>query len=45
MPSDVTHLVVKVPDAPLVLADPASDPDPLREAAKRIVEALASALR
>jgi indolepyruvate decarboxylase len=43
LPSDVTHVVVEVPDAPLMLADPASDPDQLGKATRRIVEALASA--
>lgn len=43
LPSDVTHVVVEVPEAPLVLADPPSDPDQLREATRRIVDALASA--
>jgi TPP-dependent 2-oxoacid decarboxylase len=39
----VTHLVVEVPDEPLVLAEPASDPTQLREAARRIVDALGAA--
>ena len=43
LPSDVTHIVVEVPDAPLVLVDPSSDPEQLRIAAQRIVEALAAA--
>lgn len=43
LPSDVTHVVVEVPDAPLALTDPVSDPDQLREATRRIVEALVSA--
>ncbi|ABE35826.1 hypothetical protein DR64_5459 [Paraburkholderia xenovorans LB400] len=43
LPSDVTHVVVEVPEAPLMLADPSSDPHQLREATRRIVEALASA--
>lgn len=43
LPSDVTHIVVDVPDTPLVLADPASDPQQLREATRRIVDALAAA--
>ncbi|MFM0718219.1 thiamine pyrophosphate-binding protein [Paraburkholderia strydomiana] len=43
LPSDVTHVTVEVPDSPLVLADPASDPEQLSNAAQRIVEALATA--
>ncbi|WP_245254265.1 alpha-keto acid decarboxylase family protein [Paraburkholderia sp. LEh10] len=43
LPSDVTHIVIDVPDSPLVLADPSSDPEQLRIAALRIVEALDAA--
>ncbi|CAM3437142.1 Indole-3-pyruvate decarboxylase [Bordetella sputigena] len=43
LPSDVTHILVEVPDAPLVLSDPQSDPEQLRIATRRIVEALAMA--
>jgi indolepyruvate decarboxylase len=43
LPSDVTHLVVEVPDTPLVLAGATSDPEQLRIAAQRIIEALDAA--
>ncbi|WP_439671828.1 Indole-3-pyruvate decarboxylase [Cupriavidus necator] len=43
LPSDVTHIVVEVPSTPLLLADPASDPEQLRVAIQRIVEALDAA--
>lgn len=43
LPSDVTHIVVDVPDTPFVLSDPSSDPEQLRIAALRIVEALDAA--
>jgi indolepyruvate decarboxylase len=43
LPSDVTHIFVEVPDTPLVLTDPSSDPEQLRVAAQRIVDALNAA--
>ncbi len=40
LPSDITHIVIEVPDTPLVLSDPASDPGQLHAAVQRIVEML-----
>lgn len=43
LPSDVTHIEVEVPDSPLVLEDPKSDPGQLDLASRRIVDALEAA--
>src|SRR5262244_1924199 len=37
LPSDITHLDIEVPEAPLVLADPPSDPERLRSCITAIV--------
>ena len=43
LPSDITHLTIEAPDAPLDTSLPASDPERLEAAAARILEALAHA--
>ncbi|MDR5644437.1 alpha-keto acid decarboxylase family protein [Burkholderia cenocepacia] len=43
VPSDLTHIVVEVPDTPLILEDPGSDQDQLQEASAEIVERLRAA--
>jgi indolepyruvate decarboxylase len=43
LPSDVAYLDVEVPEAPLVLAQPASDPERLRSCAAAIAAALSAA--
>ena len=43
LPSDITHLDIEVPDAPLVLADPPSDPERLRSCIAAIAQRLAAA--
>ncbi|MBR7963695.1 alpha-keto acid decarboxylase family protein [Burkholderia vietnamiensis] len=42
LPSDITHICVDVPDTPLILEDPSSDPEQLHVATHRIVEMLAA---
>ena len=43
LPSDITHIEVDVPESPLVLEDPKSDPEQLRVASQRIVHAIQAA--
>jgi indolepyruvate decarboxylase len=43
LPSDIAYLDIEVPDAPLVLAQPASDPERLRSCAAAIAARLSAA--
>ncbi|NUX56721.1 alpha-keto acid decarboxylase family protein [Paraburkholderia youngii] len=43
LPSDVTHILVEVPDTPLALTAPSSDSEQLCVAAQRVVDALNTA--
>ena len=43
LPSDITHLDIEVPEAPLILAEPPSDPERLRSCIAAIVERLSAA--
>ena len=43
LPSDIAYLDVEVPGAPLVLAEPASDPEQLRSCAGAIAGRLSQA--